>query len=82
MSIGGFNCQPDSYDNKRVKLESSLNKIMDISKNNLNHTIIIGGNVNLGDINSDEHLVELHSQKQYVQKELLRIMDFFPFNKA
>ncbi len=34
---------------------------MDISKNNPNPTLIIGGDCNRGDINWDENLVESHS---------------------
>ncbi len=34
MYISNFYCQPDHYDKDLIKLESLLNKIMDISKNN------------------------------------------------
>ncbi len=50
MYTYSFCHQPDCYDNELIKLETSLNKIMDINKNNPNPTIIIAGDFNAGDI--------------------------------
>ncbi len=50
--IGGFYWIPNHYDNELVKLETSLNKIMDISKNNPNSTIFIGGDFNASNISA------------------------------
>jgi len=77
MYIGAFYRQPDRFDNELVKLEASLNKLNEISKNNSNPTIIIGGDFNAGDINWDDNLVESHTTKRFIHEELLRILDFF-----
>ena len=77
MYIGAFYRQPDRFDNELVKLEASLNKLMEISKNNSNPTITIGGDFNAGNINWDENLVESYTTKRFIHEELLRILDFF-----
>jgi hypothetical protein len=58
MYIGAFYRQPDRFDNELVKLEASLNILKEISKNNSNPTIIIGGDFNSGDINWEDNQVE------------------------
>ncbi len=57
---------------------------MDICKNNPNPAILIGGDINAGDINWDENLAESHSQQllikchlcTYIQCCILRVSTY------
>ncbi len=62
MSICGYYCHLDCFDNGLRKMEALHNNIMDISGNNPTRpTIIIGLDSNGGDINWDDNLFESHS---------------------
>ena len=72
LYVGSFYRQPSQHSTKQLdELEKSLNYISNLTKNDPNSTLFLGGDFNLGDINWDDLIISTNSPvKDICEKRL------------
>ena len=78
LYVGSFYRQPSQRSTEQLdELEKSLNYISNLTKNNPNPTLFLGGDFNLGDINWDDLSIFTNSPVRGVCEKLLDILHNF-----
>ena len=78
LYVGSFYRQPSQRSTQQLdELEKSLNYISNLTKNNPNSTLFLGGDFNLGDINWDGLTISINSPVKGVCEKLLDILHNF-----
>ena len=78
LYVGSFYRQPSQRSTQQLdELEKSLNYISNLTKNNPNSTLFLGGDFNLGDINWDDLTIYTNSPVKGVCEKLLDILHNF-----